>query len=148
MTKQEVLNPKPKGCDCKWPKVTARNGSGHADTCPVHKRWLRQFNFRSCDMCAPYGDPGYIVNAGQRVPCFQCNPTPVQTPVTSEDDTPPPQLVPDPDFSELIKLTERINRDIGKNHCSDNDSSEYVFEAVMKALYGPPYFDWYNEMVK
>ena len=28
-----------------------------------------------CDMCATYGTPGYIVNAGQRIQCFQCNPT-------------------------------------------------------------------------
>lgn len=28
-----------------------------------------------CDMCAMYGKPGMIHNAGQWIPCFQCNPT-------------------------------------------------------------------------
>lgn len=34
-----------------------------------------------CEMCAPYPElgPGYIVNANQIIPCFQCNPT-VQCP--------------------------------------------------------------------
>lgn len=27
-----------------------------------------------CDMCQYYGRPGWIINAHQWVPCFQCNP--------------------------------------------------------------------------
>lgn len=27
-----------------------------------------------CDMCAPYGHPGWLIDAWQIVPCWKCNP--------------------------------------------------------------------------
>lgn len=30
---------KPQDCECKYPAVTLRTGSGHAHTCPAHLRW-------------------------------------------------------------------------------------------------------------
>lgn len=30
---------KPDNCNCEYPKVAVRNGSGHAQSCPVHQEW-------------------------------------------------------------------------------------------------------------
>lgn len=27
-------------CNCKWPDVRYRNGSGHSEDCPAHQRYL------------------------------------------------------------------------------------------------------------
>jgi hypothetical protein len=33
----------------------------------------------NCTMCRMYDKPGFIINAGQEIRCFQCNPTDCRT---------------------------------------------------------------------
>lgn len=33
------MEPKPVDCTCPYPRLVARNGSGHATQCAVYQRW-------------------------------------------------------------------------------------------------------------
>ena len=37
--------------------------------------YLKRIEENSCPMCNLYDRPGFIVNAHEWIPCFQCNPT-------------------------------------------------------------------------
>lgn len=53
---------------------------GDTDECPRDNlQRAVSVAIEPCDMCAPYGTPGFVVNAWQVVPCWQCNPTPART---------------------------------------------------------------------
>ena len=38
------LPKKPSNCNCNFPNVIYRNGSGHATYCPCHKEYLERYN--------------------------------------------------------------------------------------------------------
>lgn len=56
-----------------------------------------------------------------------------------------PQLVEKPDFSAVIKITEEYLSLLATDGSQDNDDDHYIYEEVMKALYGPKVFDWINK---
>jgi hypothetical protein len=49
-----------------------------------------------------------------------------------------------PDFSKLIACTEARIREIAENEGEDTDTSHYIYEEAMKAIYGPEVFNWIN----
>jgi len=61
----------------------------------------------------------------------------------NEDGCPIPN--PNPDFSELIALTNRCLAHSVKEQYQDEDDSHYIYEEAMMAIYGKDYFDWRNE---
>lgn len=55
-----------------------------------------------------------------------------------------PKLLANPDFSALTQLTERYF-DALESKQGDEDDDHYIYEEVLKALYGPKVFDWINK---
>lgn len=58
-----------------------------------------------------------------------------------------PKPLPNPDFSGVLTTAQSVVNEVAKEHYSDEDNASYIFEAVMKAIYGDKYWDWHNTMV-
>lgn len=59
-----------------------------------------------------------------------------------------PRLNPNPDWSGVISQTEEtINDIVAGTYHSDRDDKQYLWEEVMKALYGRDFFNWFNKNV-
>lgn len=57
------------------------------------------------------------------------------------EDAPPP--LKDIDWAKVLKLADVVkDRQRG---CRREDDAQYMYEEVMKTVYGPLYFDWENE---
>ena len=54
----------------------------------------------------------------------------------------PPQMLPHPDFSELVNMVGNMLETAIKDKWWDEDNSHYIEEAVMKAIYGDAYLLW------
>ena len=53
--------------------------------------------------------------------------------------------IPDPNFVTLIDTCLEIVKGV-KNGNSGRDDEFYVFDAAMKAIYGPHFWDWFNKL--
>jgi len=58
-----------------------------------------------------------------------------------------PTPLPNPDFSQLINMTNEGVKGIADDGRPGKDFSHYVFEETMKTIYGPEFFKWYNENI-
>lgn len=56
-----------------------------------------------------------------------------------------PQLQSIPELASVIRIFENIHQEIedGTYH-EDNDNTQYIYEEIASALYGPNYFKWLN----
>lgn len=59
-----------------------------------------------------------------------------------------PTPVHAPDFTSLIKMAEEEVEKIAREEYMDEDFIHYVFEEVMKIIFGNDFFDWFNKVVK
>lgn len=59
-----------------------------------------------------------------------------------------PSPVPDPDWAKLVQTAQKCLADMEQNDYWDEDNDQYIYEAAMKAIYGPNFFDWFNERVR
>ena len=50
------------------------------------------------------------------------------------------------DWKKVIALAHDIVEEIRKNHVRNDDNLHYMYEEVMKAVYGDDYFDWENRL--
>jgi len=57
-----------------------------------------------------------------------------------------PKLIEIPDLSTLISQAKDIVQEVvdGTWH-EDNDDAHYMYEAVMEALYGEKFWNWFND---
>lgn len=55
-----------------------------------------------------------------------------------------PAVVRNPDWSPLIRMVEDVTAESIKQGYQDDDFKHYIYEMVMKAIYGPDYFKWRN----
>jgi len=62
--------------------------------------------------------------------------------------TPPPEPVEQPDFAPVIHLAKVGVAEIVADGYLDEDTSHYIFEAVMIAVYGKDYFKWHNASLR
>lgn len=60
----------------------------------------------------------------------------------------PPAPIANPNFSSVIASAADYVSEIVKTGWSPEDSKQYIFEAVMTAIYGPDYFKWQNKASK
>jgi len=59
-----------------------------------------------------------------------------------------PTALPNPDFTELIKLCQSHIDDMeGDDYNSDNDDKEYIYEAAIEAVFGKNVWPWINAQV-
>lgn len=59
----------------------------------------------------------------------------------------PPPVLENPDFSTVIATAKSIAADAGVNNYDAEDSSRYLLEAVMEAVYGKDVFwKWWNNL--
>lgn len=57
-----------------------------------------------------------------------------------------PKLVKNPKWDVVIELAKGVVESVSIGEVDgSNDDEHYMYEEVMKALYGPKYFDWHNE---
>lgn len=56
-----------------------------------------------------------------------------------------PELIENPDLSNVISMAKGIIKAVvdGTYH-EDNDDTTYMHEAIMEALYGGKFWDWFN----
>lgn len=54
----------------------------------------------------------------------------------------PPRPQAEIDWTALIATTERFLNDAIKYGAMDEDARYYIYEEVMRAIYGPQIFDW------
>ena len=57
----------------------------------------------------------------------------------------PPAAVENPDWTEVIRQAKEYAENHAK-HKTDSDDEHYMFEEVMKAVFGANYFDWHNSV--
>ena len=57
-----------------------------------------------------------------------------------------PLPLQNPDYSKLRTLAESIIKDMaGDDYCEDNDNTQWAYEAMMNAVYGPGVWEWINK---
>ena len=56
-----------------------------------------------------------------------------------------PKPIPVRDFNPLIKMCESHLKDIAEKGYAEEDDKQYIFECVMKTIYGKDIFNWYNK---
>lgn len=56
-----------------------------------------------------------------------------------------PSMFPDEQFAKVMAITEEYMNDVESGNYVDEDMQHYLFEEVMKALYGDDVFKWINE---
>jgi len=60
-----------------------------------------------------------------------------------------PPIIDNPDWSNVINLAEEITESIfRRNYHEENDDADFMYEAVMRALYGLNYFEWVNKLIR
>lgn len=53
------------------------------------------------------------------------------------------------DLSPIIAAAETVvHKVFDLGHSSDDDGSEFIFDAVMKAFYGPSFFELYMDAIE
>lgn len=57
----------------------------------------------------------------------------------------PPRPLEHPDFSKLVKMVIEGVHQMANDKYEDDDFDHYVYEEVMKAIYGNAYFEWRNK---
>lgn len=57
----------------------------------------------------------------------------------------PPKPLSDPDFSGLEKMVINHVEDQARREATDETSPFYIYEAVLRIVYGQAYFDWRNK---
>lgn len=61
----------------------------------------------------------------------------------------PPSVLPVIDWSGVINQAKSITKTVADGkHIDDNDDAHYLYEEVMKAVYGKDYFKWFNVAIK
>ncbi len=61
----------------------------------------------------------------------------------------PPKMIKNPDFTDIIVQAAAIVQLIVDGHYhEDYDHPNYIYEAVMEAVYGEDIWTWYNNNVK
>ena len=56
-----------------------------------------------------------------------------------------PKLLEHPNWTNVISMGKyRVEQISSEKFHEDNDDKQYIFEEVMKALYGKDYFQWEN----
>ena len=60
----------------------------------------------------------------------------------------PPEMVDEPNYNIILDCVMSINHDTVKNQYYDEDNKHWIYEAVIKALYGDnidKYFKWVSQ---
>lgn len=64
----------------------------------------------------------------------------------SEEELPTPTVQDDIDWSEVIENAKsEVEEVLNGEYHEDNDNTQYMYEAVMQAVYGKDYFKWLNQ---
>jgi hypothetical protein len=72
-------------------------------------------------------------------------------PEKKEEEIAPPSAKPnwDIDWGEVLSQAEAIKESVtSEDYSEGNDDYHYLGEAVMMAIYGNSFFDWWNKQVK
>ena len=59
-----------------------------------------------------------------------------------------PTPLPSPNFTNLIAMVVAAIAETTEHGYEDDDFQHYVYEEVMKAIYGVDFFDWLNAVCK
>lgn len=55
-----------------------------------------------------------------------------------------PKPIESPDFSKVMGMVLDLLHNAQQDEYWSDDNDHYIFEAVMEAIYGPDFFDWWN----
>ncbi len=56
-----------------------------------------------------------------------------------------PELLPEPDFAQVIKLCQSYIDQLDKEKYVDDDLEHYIFEAAIAACFGKDVWKWVNK---
>ena len=56
-----------------------------------------------------------------------------------------PSMFPEEQFARVMAIAEGYMNDVEDGNYIDEDTTHYLFEEVLKALYGDDVFKWINE---
>jgi hypothetical protein len=59
-----------------------------------------------------------------------------------------PKVLDNIDWSTVLRLAENVKRQMVEQGMYDEDYSNYIFEEVMKSVFGRKYFDWHNKFIR
>lgn len=60
-----------------------------------------------------------------------------------------PEALPNPDFTELIKVCKEYIEDMdNEDFHEDDDDQHYIFEAALEAVFGKDVWKWVNQVMK
>jgi len=62
-----------------------------------------------------------------------------------EEARPQPKPLAEIDWNKVMDQCKRVVDELAINHFEDEDAKEYIYEEVMKAIYGEKIFEWINE---
>ena len=57
----------------------------------------------------------------------------------------PPKPVANPDWSRVHAMCLEMVKEVSDPDGYSKDFKDYLFEEVMKTVFGPNFFDWWNE---
>jgi hypothetical protein len=57
----------------------------------------------------------------------------------------PPMPVANPDWSRVYNMTLEMVKEVSDPDGYSKDFQQYLFEEVMKTVFGPKFFDWWNK---
>jgi SOS response regulatory protein OraA/RecX len=57
-----------------------------------------------------------------------------------------PQPLEKPNFDELIEICNNILKEIYEHRYNKDDNQYYIYETVLKVIYGKKIFNWIEEM--
>jgi hypothetical protein len=59
-----------------------------------------------------------------------------------------PLPLKNPDFSEIVKACESYMKAYFETEYWDDDMNNYIWEIVVRTIYGKDFFTWFNETVR
>ncbi len=59
-----------------------------------------------------------------------------------------PKVLNDIDWTSVIRLAASVKDQMIDQGMYDEDYDHYIFEEVMKSVFGPKYFDWHNKFIR
>jgi hypothetical protein len=59
-----------------------------------------------------------------------------------------PKVLNDINWTNVIRLAVSVKDQLIDQGMYDEDYDHYIFEEVMKSVFGPKYFDWHNKFIR
>ena len=58
-----------------------------------------------------------------------------------------PKVLDNMDWSKVVGLADNVKDQMVERGMYDEDYDHYIFEEVMRTVFGPKYFDWHNKFI-